>query len=88
VLPNQTQTRSLYAVAQREADESAHAAEQAQVEAAELLNNLQVKDMEIVAAEAARDDALRQARSVHIEERLAGILSHAWDDHLGIHRVV
>lgn len=48
---------------QREADESAHAAEQARAEAAELLNRLHAKDVAMASAEAARDDALCQARS-------------------------
>ena len=48
---------------QREADESAQTAEEARSEAAELLNRLRTKDMELAAAEAAREDALCQVRS-------------------------
>jgi hypothetical protein len=48
---------------QREADESTQAAGEARLEAAELLNKLRANDMELAAAEAAREDALRQVRS-------------------------
>ncbi|CAK0785513.1 hypothetical protein CVIRNUC_008723 [Coccomyxa viridis] len=45
-----------------EADESAQAAEQAQVEAAELLDRLRGRDGDVASVEASRDEALRRAR--------------------------
>ena len=48
---------------QREADDGAHAADQARAEGAELLSRLHARDVAVASAEAARDDALRQARS-------------------------
>ena len=50
-------------IVQGEADESAQAAEQAQVEAAELLDRLRGRDGDVASVEASRDEALRRARS-------------------------
>ena len=52
----------MISLVQKEADESAHAAEVARAEASELLDRLRAADLAVASAEAARDDALRQAR--------------------------
>ena len=55
-------TRNMFIV-QGEADEGARAAEQAEVEAAELLDRLRGRDGEVASVVASRDEALRRARS-------------------------
>ena len=70
--------------AQREADESAQAAEEARSEVAELLNRLCTKEMELAAAETAREDAMCQVRSdlllacltaIHLNDRLPRVFT-------------